>query len=84
MQVRVLPAKCCLQDLMYLAQGQGAPEFEPTPNLRLAADQVHANLQDRVLSHPGPGFKVAIPPIFAGLTGLLLRQGSSPLAGPIN
>jgi hypothetical protein len=56
-QVRVLPAKCCLQDLMYLAQSQGAPELESTPNLRLAANQLHANLQNRVLSSSGPGTK---------------------------
>lgn len=39
-QVRVLPAKCCLQDLMYLAQSQGAPELDSTPNSRLAVDQL--------------------------------------------
>jgi hypothetical protein len=39
---------------MYLTQGQGTPELESTPNLRLAVDQLHANLKDRVLSGPGP------------------------------
>lgn len=34
-----------------------ALELEPTPNLRLAVDQLHSNFQYRVLSETGPGLK---------------------------
>ena len=43
---------------MYRAQSQGAQELESTPNLRLAVYQLHAYLQDRVLSNLGPGIRL--------------------------
>lgn len=51
-QVCVLPAKCCLQDLMYLTQSQGDPGLESRPSLRLAVNQLHAKVQNGVLSSP--------------------------------
>lgn len=47
-QVGVLPAKDCLQDLVYLIQSQGAPNLKLTPNRRLADDELHADHKDRV------------------------------------
>lgn len=36
---------------MYLPQRQGSPELEAAPNFRLAVDQCHADLHDRVLPY---------------------------------